>query len=183
MPRRAPSRARAGAAPCSSLRSLALASSSSSSGLAAACSVHGKRRLSAMLCHLHSNSAHLISGGFLVGQAVEASHIIGALSAPLRKRRKHCNAAASAAVAAHLAPEARPRLSTTVCRLNFGSSNTPEKRWSISTRDLACVAWRPSRETAAAGAPRAVTSAPLESAQTAGCCAPPQTARPRLRAP
>jgi hypothetical protein len=46
--------------------------------------------------------------------------------------------AAAVEAATHFAPVARPRLSTTVDRLNFGSLKTPEKRWSISTLDLAC---------------------------------------------
>ena len=53
-----------------------------------------------------------------------------------------CNAAAVVAVATHFAPVARPRLSTTVCRLNLGSLNTSAKRWSISTRDFAWGEYR-----------------------------------------
>jgi hypothetical protein len=95
--------------------------------------------------------------------------------------RERLQQAAAVEAATHFAPVARPRLSTTVDRLNFGSLKTPEKRWSISTLDFACGPHRVSANREAFYALSQV--APSGTAQTVGCYAQLQTAGPHAPQP
>ena len=77
--------------------------------------------------------------------------------------------AAAASPPTHFCCVLRPRLSTTVLRLNLASLNTAEKRWSISTR---AVAWAPSSshcQVSVCGA-AGVPPAPLACSTPAPCC-------------